>query len=150
MKKILISLLCLGALSACPAEENTQQTQDAPPSGVATTETHGSGDKDKVLPVGNAEAGPQVFIAKGCTACHAISGLPEAKGQIGPVLDGIGTTAASRVEGLDAEGYLKQSIEEPGAYVVEGYQNLMAKGLRDQMSEQEYADLMAYLLTLKS
>lgn len=157
---VLLSLSCLFALSACPAQESTQEggsteqsTTEAPPSGMAeTTDTAASAEKTETeaLPVGNAEAGPQVFIARGCTACHAISTLPEAKGTIGPALDGIGERGATRVEGLDAMGYLRQSIEQPEAYLVEGYQNMMVKGLHAQMSPQEYADLLAYLMSLKS
>ncbi len=157
---VLLSLGCLFALSACPAQESTQEggsteqsNSEAPPSAMAeTTDTEASVDNGttEALPVGNAEAGPQVFIARGCTACHAIKDLPEAKGAIGPALDGIAERAATRVEGLDAMGYLKQSIEQPEAYLVEGYQNMMVKGLHSQMSPQEYADLLAYLMSLKS
>jgi cytochrome c2 len=156
---VLLSLSCLFALSACPAQESTQEgsseqsTSEAPPSGMAeATDTEATPDNtsSEVLPVGNAEGGPQVFIARGCTACHAIKSLPEAKGNIGPALDGVGERAATRVEGLDAMAYLKQSIEQPDAYLVEGYQNMMVKGLHSQMSPQEYADLLAYLMSLKS
>lgn len=152
---------CLLALSACPAEETAQEqtsteqsnTQYTPPSGVAgqadTAEASDSTDTAAALPVGDAAAGPQVFIARGCTACHAIQSLPEARGTIGPALDGIGERAATRVEGLDAMAYLKQSIEEPEAYLVEGYTNMMVKGLHAQMTPQEYADLLAYLIQLK-
>lgn len=159
--QLLLAMGCLLALSACPAEETAQEntsteqssTEQTPPSGVAaeqTESTEAAHSEAAALPVGNAEAGPQVFIARGCTACHAIQSLPEAKGTIGPALDGIGERAGSRVEGLDAMAYLKQSIEEPEAYLVEGYTNMMVKGLNAQMSPQEYADLLAYLLSLKS
>ncbi len=158
--QLLLAMGCLLALSACPAEETAQEststeqssTEQTPPSGVAehTESTDGAHSEAAALPAGNAEAGPQVFIARGCTACHAIQSLPEAKGTIGPALDGIGERAATRVEGLDAMAYLKQSIEEPEAYLVEGYTNMMVKGLNAQMSPQEYADLLAYLMSLKS
>src|SRR4051794_34263634 len=35
---------------------------------------------------GNVEAGYRAILAKGCGACHAISGVPRATGQIGPSL----------------------------------------------------------------
>lgn len=161
--RFLLALGCFVALSACPAEETAQEqssteqsnTQQTPPSGIAeqtdASASHEEGHSEtSALPVGKVEAGPQVFIARGCTACHAIQSLPEAKGTIGPALDGIGERAAGRVNGLDAMTYLKQSIEEPEAYLVEGYTNMMVKGLHAQMSPQEYADLLAYLLSLKS
>lgn len=155
----LLSLTCLFALSACPAQESssTQEqntsTTEAPPSGMTEhteAETPPAEGDTAALPVGNPDGGPQVFIARGCTACHVIKSLPEAKGAIGPALDGIGTIAETRVKGLDAMSYLKQSIEEPDAFLVEGYQNMMVKGLNAQMSPQEYSDLLAYLMSLKS
>lgn len=172
--RIALVLGCLLALSACPSEETTQEQssttttetttehtstdataghqhddQETPPSGVATATEAEVKSEANALPAGHAENGAQVFIARGCTACHAISSLPEAKGAIGPALDGIAERAATRVEGLDAMAYLKQSIEEPEAYLVEGYANMMVKGLNEQMSPQEYADLLAYLMSLK-
>jgi hypothetical protein len=45
---------------------------------------------------------------------------------------------------------LRQSIEEPDAYVAEGFaQGLMPAALADELSAQELADLVAYLQTLK-
>ncbi|MGV3525705.1 MAG: c-type cytochrome [Candidatus Sericytochromatia bacterium] len=137
---LIWAVACCLILSGCPAE----QTAEKAPENTAES-------APAAVPVsGNAANGPQVFAAKGCVACHMISSLPNAKGNIGPALDGIGNKAATRVSGLDAEAYLRQSIEAPEAYLVEGYQNLMSKGLKDQMSEQEYNDLIAYLLSLKS
>jgi mono/diheme cytochrome c family protein len=93
------------------------------------------------------DRGRTVFVRLGCTDCHAVRGLALDKGSLGPGLDGVGLRAARRRPGLDAQSYLFESIESPGAYVVDGYLNLMP-ALRDRMTDQECADLVAFLLSL--
>lgn len=101
------------------------------------------------LNAGNPENGSAVFMAKGCAACHAISSLPGAAGAVGPALDNLGQLAASRVSGMSADTYIRQSIEQPNAYIVEGYaQGLMPSNLKGSMSDEEYKDLIAYLGSL--
>ncbi len=46
---------------------------------------------------------------------------------VGPGLLSIGERAVGRVPGLTAADYLRQSIIDPSAYVVEGYGDLMPK-----------------------
>jgi hypothetical protein len=48
---------------------------------------------------------------------------------------------------VSAEAYIRQSIEAPNAYVVQGYLKLMPS-LRGNMTAQEFADLVALLGTL--
>lgn len=91
--------------------------------------------------------GALVFEGLQCGHCHRVQGSQVAVGDFGPALDGIARVAAGRVPGLDAEGYLRQSILEPGAYVVRGYFNGMP-ALRARMTDQEVDDLVRYLLTL--
>ena len=49
---------------------------------------------------GNAERGKEKFVAYGCGGCHSITGVPRARGLVGPTLDGIGSRAiiAGRLE----------------------------------------------------
>lgn len=98
---------------------------------------------------GNSENGPVVFKAKGCTACHVVSSIDGAVGQVGPKLDGLGERAKTRVSGKDAVAYIKESIENPGAFIVEGYPaGLMPNNLKQTMSDQEFNDLVAFLAKL--
>jgi len=83
----------------------------------------------------------------GCATCHSTE-----PGTIivGPSLAGIGSAAAQRVEGLSAENYLRQSITQPDAYVVEGFpKSIMPSKYAAELSEAEINDLTAYLLSLK-
>ncbi|MEE9284721.1 MAG: cytochrome c oxidase subunit II, partial [Dehalococcoidia bacterium] len=67
-----------------------------------------------------------MFTEGGCTACHTIDTVPVARGVIGPDLTHVASVAGQRVAGLSAEEYLRQSIQEPNAFVVEGFAPLMA------------------------
>ena len=54
----------------------------------------------------------------GCVTCHS---LVADRVLVGPSLAGLVDRAAGRVEGLDARAYVRQSIIEPDAHVVEGF-----------------------------
>jgi len=89
------------------------------------------------------DPGRLVFSTKGCTGCHTIEGTSTAT--IGPDLTHIATVAATRKAPLSAEEYVRESIEEPGAFIVEGFEPLMSK-LADAMADGELEDLVAFLL----
>ncbi|MBI5366771.1 MAG: hypothetical protein HZA54_07020, partial [Planctomycetes bacterium] len=64
--------------------------------------------------------GREVFLGKGrCATCHTLgAGAPPGRG---PDLAGVGGRAATRVAGLDAAGYLLESLVQPNAFTVPGY-----------------------------
>ncbi|MGH2581646.1 MAG: c-type cytochrome [Anaerolineales bacterium] len=100
---------------------------------------------DESTPEGRGQA---VFFQAGCNACHTITGI--SSGTVGPVLDGLTSRAGSTVSGLSAEDYIRQSILEPSAYVVEGFQDgVMPQTFGDTLSEEQISDLVAFLLTLQ-
>jgi hypothetical protein len=65
----------------------------------------------------------------------------------GPTLLGISEHASERVPDLSAEAYIRQSILEPDAYLIEGYNHSMGRIFSVLLSEEEVDDLVAYLLT---
>jgi cytochrome c551/c552 len=89
---------------------------------VAFTSGDGGGAKATTVPVGAAgqQSGADLFRAKGCVACHD-GPDSDSRFDVGPNLAIVGDVAGSRVEGLDAEAYVRQSIESPQAYIVTGY-----------------------------
>jgi mono/diheme cytochrome c family protein len=100
---------------------------------------------DESTPEGRGQA---VFLQAGCNACHTISGI--STGNIGPVLDGLATRAGDTVSGLTAEEYIRQSIETPSAFVVEGFADgIMPQTFAQTLSAEQIADLVAFLLTLE-
>jgi hypothetical protein len=50
---------------------------------------------------------------------------------------------------MSAEDYLRQSILDPAAYVVPGYQDSMPRDLGRDLSPTDLDALVAYLLSLK-
>lgn len=100
---------------------------------------------DESTPEGRGQV---VFFNQGCTACHAVSGI--STGNIGPVLDGLGSRAGSQVANLSAEEYILQSILDPDAYVVPGFApGVMPQNFGELISEGDLNDLVAFLLSLE-
>ena len=129
--------------------------------GAVFTNSVGS-DVNKQLPAGDATRGQQLFaqqvkqasgINAPCTACHS---LTPGEVKIGPSLAGIATRAATREPGKTAEQYIRESIQQPNAFIVpddpkfqSNGKSVMPEGLGNAMSPQDLADLIAYLETLK-
>ena len=91
------------------------------------------------------ESGQALFQQMGCVTCHAAG-----DGSRGPALDGImGTTIAitgGTTVAVDEE-YLRESILNPGAKIVDGYAPLMPN-FANQLSEDDVATLIAYIKSL--
>ena len=89
--------------------------------------------------------GQQVYMSAGCAGCHLIEGV--SNGVVGPNLTQIGEVAATREDDSSAEEYMRASILNPNAYMVEGYQsNIMPQNYGQQLSDRELDDLVAFLL----
>lgn len=68
---------------------------------------------------------------------------------VGPSFAGIATHAATRVAGMTAEEYLRQSIVAPNAYVVDGFPaEQMIPTYLDILNE-EIDNMVAFLPTLE-
>jgi cytochrome c oxidase subunit 2 len=101
------------------------------------------------LPAGDAAHGAQLFAesvdgAPTCSSCHTTDGTP----LVGPSFQGFAERAPTRVEGMSAEEYAQTSIMQPTAYLVSGFSNTMYNQYGQHLSQQDIADLIAYLLTL--
>lgn len=92
-------------------------------------------------------AGEAAFVGGICATCHKVDGTAAA-GVVGPDLTHIGTVAAERVAGQSAEVYIRQSVEDPAAFVTEGFPPLMPPGLQAVLGA-DYDAVVAYLLSLK-
>ena len=114
-----------------------------------------NGPVDLSLPENIAQAltdadvdnGEALTLSSACIGCHS---LDPNQPMPGPTWSNVAITAATRVEGQDADAYLYHSIVNPNEYLVEGFQpNVMLQIYRDTLSDQAIADIIAYLLTLK-
>ena len=104
--------------------------------------------------VGDPERGREIFktgggvISENCVGCHTLDGSASPKAIIGgPSIQGVSERAGDRVPELSAEEYLRQSIVDPDAYIVEGFRDFMPKGLQFRLSEEDIDDLVAFMLT---
>lgn len=101
-----------------------------------------------LLPSANVAHGGELVVQQGCTACHS---MEKDMKVIGPSFYASGQIAATRVAGESAGLYLYNSILHPNQYVVDTFlPGLMPQTYGDQLSEQELADVIAYLLTLQA
>ena len=94
-----------------------------------------------------ASPGRDVFTGPiGCAACHTIAGL--SSGTVGTDLTHIATVAATRIDGLSAEEYVRQSLEDPTSFLADNFPAAMPK-LLGSLSDQEYEELVQFLLSLE-
>lgn len=92
--------------------------------------------------------GQATFEGAGCVACHTVTGV--STGIVGPVLDGIASRAGDTVAGLSAEEYIRQSILNPNASMVDDFaESIMPGSFSETLSEEQIDSLIAFLLTLE-
>ncbi len=110
--------------------------------------------------LGNAANGDKLFHqAKignlpGCTTCHSTE---PGKVIVGPSLAGIATDAAQTPNEEDYEGtakdapsFLREAIVNPDIDIPEDFKaGVMPTTYKNELTEQQLNDLVAYLMTLK-
>lgn len=144
--KIIITLLLVVALSLLAACGGGDEETDV---------------DEGAAGVGNAANGEELYMSTtigeanlpGCTTCHNVEPTddPLQPSPVGPSHYGLADRAGDYVEGLSAEEYLRQSIVEPNAHVVEGFQpDVMPQNYEDGLTGEQIDNLVAYLLTLEA
>ena len=93
-----------------------------------------------------AELGESLFQRFGCAACHRATGTSQ-----GPSLAGLFGKTVELQQGITVtadENYIRESIIDPRAKIVVGYQPIMPtfKGL---VSEEGLLQLIAYIKSLE-
>jgi len=81
-----------------------------------------------------------------CSTCHSLEPTVVI---VGPSLAGVATRAESRVPGLSAEQYIRNSIIHPGDFVVPGFPDAMLRDFGDKLSADQINDIIAFLMTQK-
>ena len=104
---------------------------------------------------GDAAEGKSLFYqatigdgdAPGCVTCHSLE-LDVVI--VGPSQAGLATRAGTRVPNQSAEEYIRNSIIEPNAYIVDGFaEGGMYQNYATDLSAEQIDDLVAFALTLK-
>ena len=95
--------------------------------------------------------GKKIMQNIGCFACHTIDGTK----LVGPSFKGIWGEEQTVVTGKETrkvivdEEYIKSSIYDPNADVVEGYMKGLMVSYQGQLSEDDIANIIEYLKTVK-
>ncbi|MBR9917290.1 cytochrome c oxidase subunit II [bacterium] len=93
------------------------------------------------------EQGEQLVQLQGCTTCHSDDGSR----LIGPSFKGLWESEETLTDGSTVtvdENYLRESILNPGAKIVESYDNVMTP-YEGRISDDEITNIIEYLKTLK-
>ena len=91
-----------------------------------------------------AKTGEQIFTAAGCAACHTLS-KAGANGNIGPNLDQLAAQAGNRTD-ASPEEYVTESILNPDAFTVQGFQPGVMPSYEGRLNEKQVQALVKYLL----
>ncbi len=91
-----------------------------------------------------ATTGEQIFTAAGCGACHTF-GKAGTNGNIGPNLDELAAQAGNRTD-LSPEEYVSESILDPDAFTVEGFQAGVMPAYEGRLNDKQVQALTEYLL----
>jgi putative membrane-bound dehydrogenase-like protein len=105
----------------------------------------GVGEDKVVVAAGDARRGEELFYnspVAACASCHTVRGKG---GDVGPILDGIAVRAD--------KAYILESLMDPNAKLAKGFENLTISPMPPLgvlLKEQELADILAFLDTLKT
>ncbi len=115
--------------------------------GIAMPQVQASASGGAVKLSGLALEGKALFQTKTCTTCHSDDGSPK----IGPSLKGVFGHKVELADGTSVqadENYLRESIENPTAKIVKGFQPIMPT-FKGMMSETEMNAVISYIKSLK-
>ena len=135
-------------LSACadPQQPTATPVEFNPTvAGGATTPTTAAGETPQPTAtpfVPTADAGQTIFNTN-CATCHNTT----SETLVGPGLAGVHDRGGSRIDGVSADDYIRQSILDPGSFIVDGFAPIMPAF--PQLSGNDVENLLAYLTTLQ-
>lgn len=129
--------LVLGLTNGCMVSETSRAAFATPTTPPAATATSGDIQRGETLyRLGKSEAPP-------CIGCHSLTPVGYS---LGPRFVGFSERATMRIEGVSAADYIKQSILDPKTYVVPGYRQVMYTEYGKYLTDQDIADLVAFLM----
>jgi cytochrome c oxidase subunit 2 len=100
----------------------------------------------KNMEVDSRQAGISITRKYGCNACHTADGSklvgPSYKNILGRMRTVI--KDGEEIEMMADEDYIRRSIYEPNAEVVKGYEKGLMLSYKDQVSEEEFIQLLEY------
>jgi cytochrome c oxidase subunit 2 len=95
------------------------------------------------------ERGQKWAEVNGCISCHSLDGSK----LVGPTWKGLAGEEVTLAEGSTVtadDAYLRNSIDEPNAQIVQGYPaNVMPATYSALLTDEQINDLIAYIHTVK-
>ena len=127
-----------------PEDEQAEQQEASDQETGDQQDEEASESEDEVSLV---ERGQTVAQNTGCLACHSTDGSP----MVGPTWQGAyghEVTLANGETVMADEEYIRESIRDPDAKIVQGYPNSMPAYGESQISADELEALIAYIKSL--
>ncbi|MDG0866802.1 c-type cytochrome [Candidatus Lucifugimonas marina] len=134
-KFVVVSVLAvftLFAVVACAEEVENPFGTTTP---VPAADSSGSGSSEPVSSGPDLANGESKFKGLGCAGCHKT----DTGKLVGPGLAGISAKG---------DDYILESIVDPSAVILDGYNDLMPKNFGDALKGDDMDDLIAYLNSL--
>ncbi len=155
MRRLTLIAVLAAVLAGCGGAETTspapETVEGEAPQAQTPTETQaegegeggggGGGEGEGTAAAGDAAAGRQVYEQNGCGGCHRFEPAGSTA-TTGPNLDELPRLAEDADRGT-VEEFTRESIEDPNAYVEEGFPAIMPE--YDQLDDKQLADLVAFL-----
>ena len=94
---------------------------------------------------GGADAGKQVFASNGCGGCHTLAAAGSS-GTTGPSLDNLLADAKKYGKGKPPAEYIRESIQDPNAFVVPGFARGTMPDTFKQLSKDQIDALVQFLV----
>jgi cytochrome c oxidase subunit II len=121
---------------------------EAPVIVMASTDFDAWAAKEAGLSADPLERAQKWYQTFGCKACHTQDGSTS----VGPTWKGVYGSQVKLADGSTVtadDAYIIESIRNPGAKIVEGYQNIMPAGIGSTLTDQQIQDLVALMKSLK-
>jgi cytochrome c oxidase subunit II len=121
---------------------------EAPVIVMATTDFDAWAAQEAGLSADPLERARKWYETFGCKACHTLDGTTG----VGPTWKGAYGSQVKLADGSTVtvdDAYIIESIRNPGAKIVEGFQNIMPAGVGSTLNDQQIQDLVALLKSLK-
>lgn len=103
--------------------------------------------KDAQAALPPSEKGKSLLAKFGCLGCHSTDGTVK----VGPTFKGLYGRRVPLEDGRTIsadEGYIRESIYDPGAKIAKGFPSVMPT-FKGQLSDDDIAAIIAYIKTLK-
>lgn len=131
------------------ATENARATAKAAPPAPQPGQTPAAGETPSAEGPDPAlvAQGQQLYTAKTCIGCHSIDGAAG----VGPTWQGLYNHPTELTDGTTVtadDAYLRESMLDPGAKIVNGFTNVMPS-FQGQLTDDEIAALIAFIQSLQ-